>query len=93
MHNYTEHDSHDPKTDHRSLQIIVGGVAIFLVAAFLASYNRGKVDPDPTLYMTFDGCNVYRFEDEDGHNYFARCAAGEKVAVTDARGNHVITQE
>ena len=95
MPNYTEHNSHDPKTDHRSLQILVGMAVIIVTAIGLSAYDNGKRDtkPNPSLYMSFDGCKVYRFEDENGHNYFARCPAGEKVSVTDSHGNHVITQE
>lgn len=93
MTTYTPSNSHDPKTDHRSLLVLVGVAVTVLVCITGAFYFpvKAKTAPKPEPYTSIDGCTVYRFNDEDGKNYFARCPNG-KVSTTDSNGRSIITE-
>lgn len=87
---YTQNNSHDPKTDHRSLGILVI-IVLFGIAGVIALMIGDTTKPasvDPYKYAEVDGCSVYRFDDEEGPNYFANCPTGNS-AVTMARGKFI----
>lgn len=93
---YNTSNSHDPKTDHRSLYTLIVICALGVVgilAAFGVLPGTGEMKSTVAQpFAVIDGCTVYRFEDEDGTNYFATCGNG-KVSTTYANGTrHIITQ-
>lgn len=84
--------SHDPRTDHRSLCIVLGMSVLTVIAVCGAAGmfdNMSKLHT-ATPYAVIDGCTVYRFDDEKGANYFAKCGNG-KVSTTSADGKKYIT--
>jgi flagellar basal body-associated protein FliL len=84
------------------LAILVVAVVLGLVSVMQKEQEQSKaaakavaaskrILPNPVPYTSIDGCTVYRFMDEDGKNYFARCTNG-KVSTSDTKGRHVITE-
>lgn len=81
--------SHDPKTDSRSLVILlaIAVVACIGLAGYLGAFK--PVSTAPKKLYTIDGCDVYRFVDENETGYFARCQNGN--ASTTVKAKHVLT--
>ena len=90
---YTPANSHDPKTDHRSLlYLVLFALFVFVAIAAAGGAFTPKTDwAEAKPYAEVDGCTVYRFDDEDGINYFATCGE-DKVTTTYSKGSrHIMT--
>lgn len=98
--------SHDPKTDHRSLVILVGLAALSFVSilgAFGVFSDESVKTADevaarynPHMEFEYDGCTVYSFIAEEKFlvhkiGYFARCNNG-KAATTLPDGTTILTE-
>lgn len=84
-------NTHDPKTDHNSIWVLV---FIFILVVFCSMGALGAFDkPDSGLVKieSFGKCDLYEFRRHGRINYVARCNDGSKVATTDSNGNVVVT--
>jgi hypothetical protein len=84
--------SHDPKTDHTSLSILVG-FSLLCIAACVSLFIIGKTNPESSTERlgTINGCEVVRFKDKYGQDwsYASKCKNGH-VAITDSNGNYIL---
>ena len=87
---YTPNNSHDPKTDHRSLAGLAIAAAGLLGLVILWPSNT-KSEAPAKLY-TVDGCDIYRFTDGGDINYIARCSNGNVATTYDQGRKHAITE-
>lgn len=90
MSAYKASNSHDPKTDHRSLVILVIAALAGLIGLAVWAGAFEPTSEEPTFLYSADGCDVYRFVDESETGHFVRCANGK--ASTSVKGKHVITE-
>ena len=90
MSAYTPSNSHDPKTDHRSI-LILASLALAVVIGVVAVSGGFKAkSEEPTKLYSVDGCDLYRFVDKRETGHFVRCDNGK--ASTSVNGKHIITE-
>lgn len=88
---FRDSNSHDPKTDHFSMKVLIG-LAVLCGIALLGSCGAfGPADKEPVKVSSFDGCDLYEFTKHGKVGYIARCPTDGMVATTDADGNVVVT--
>lgn len=85
----TPSTSHDPKTDHRSLYILIGIAIIGMVGICAAVAPSGK-PKDFEKVAEVDGCTVFQFEKSGDTHFFVRCPS-DTTAVTHADGTTAVT--
>lgn len=89
MSAYTPSNSHDPKTDHRSIIILVS-LALAVVIAIAGGTALRSKSEEPTKLYSVDGCDLYRFVDKRETGHFVRCDNGK--ASTSVKGKHIVTE-
>jgi hypothetical protein len=88
---YGPSNSHDPKTDHRSIIygcLIFGCIIIAAIVGSVRSFEGANIAP--AKLHSIDDCDLYRAKDRGEYVYFARCGNGKVSTSRD--DNHVITE-
>ena len=79
-------NSHDPKTDHTSMRILITLAIICVIAVIGACGGFKAQNVPPVKIQSIDGCDLYFTVHEGTDVYFARC----KTLVATSVGNQYV---